>query len=576
MASLDMHFTLARWLSPGRVVLSLVIAVLCVWVLFFASRGFFSGDSGMKFAQAQSLTAQSLGSRDLVYDYQFDPHGRFFPYGDLVRRVGDHHQGIYSVLFTTVAGLGIALFGVHGLILLPLLGAILVAIGSLLVLRRQEYGLSTIAVALPAAVLFTPILFYASQFSEHTLATGLALMGLAAIAAPPSRQKRWAPMVAGAFAALAAAVRPEGYCVVASLGLVVFFQPHENWRDRLRDSALFLAGAVPLLLIYWGINSLSAATWDPVVTRNSDRSSSTKNALTMMIGEVKRASPRSWMAPFAGAILLSLVPRRRVGKLHLAIEWTMKWRLPVLHAVCGGVLAFVTWRAHSLGSGRTAVGLFAVTPVAAYGLLAGPWNPRSRNLWIFAVTFGLQVLALDKSGTAGGLQFGARLLMPALPVLVLLAATTAENDVRALWASRRAKGAALILSIPVVALFIMSAWTNYDGIGEPLKIADGGWQATVAASTSEPDVIVTRRWWESQVMAPVLLSGKRLYDARGNPRALISRLADRGVKRFVLVGGGPSDIPLSHGKIARLIKKKTGWLQIRIMEIQSQRPPKRL
>ncbi|MEO7729772.1 MAG: hypothetical protein ABIY55_02285 [Kofleriaceae bacterium] len=59
--------------------------------------------------------------------------------------------------------------------------------------------------------------------------------------------------------------------------------------------------------------------------------------------------------------------------------------------------------------------------------------------------FTIQVIVLDRSGTAGGLQFGARYLSPLLPVLLLLAFGNADAAIRDAATPRRrdARGTAI-------------------------------------------------------------------------------------------------------------------------------------
>jgi hypothetical protein len=93
-------------------------------------------------------------------------------------------------------------------------------------------------------------------------------------------------------------------------------------------------------------------------------------------------------------------------------------------------------------------------------------------------------------------------------------------------------------------------------------IARGAAVATEHARAAKGDVVVTRRWWETQVLSPVILDGKRIFNIHGDPTPLLVRLRDRGVtdfafgayknQRFVLPGGGE----------AITVERWPGWLEI--------------
>src|SRR5688500_16393478 len=120
-----------------RLVLAAAALALAIWVLFFATRGLLSGDSGVKLAQAHALWDTSFTSRALPYDHELDPQERFFPYGEFVRKVEGERQGIYSLTFTALAAPLIGLFGLAGTMMLGLAGGIAILLGVDLLLGRM-------------------------------------------------------------------------------------------------------------------------------------------------------------------------------------------------------------------------------------------------------------------------------------------------------------------------------------------------------------------------------------------------------------------------------------------------------
>jgi hypothetical protein len=442
-------------------------------------------------------------------------------------------------------------------VVLPLLGGLLIGLGTWLALRRAGCHPATRAAAVAVSLLATPVVFYASQFAEHTVAAGLILCALALLCGEPRHGGATIAAI-GALTALAATIRPEGYCAVASVGLAVALRSHVSFGARAREGLLYVAGALAVLGAYWALNWGLSGTWDPLVARNAPTDSSWANARIMLVGEVPGAGMVPWFLPWVVAAAVGIAAAGRLPGV---------WRVAV-HAAVALWALYVAWQAIDLGTGRTMAGLFAVTPLAAYGLLAGVRSDRARPLWLFAVTFTVQVLHLDKSGTAGGLQLGARLLMPALVALVVLAAMAAEAD----WRSLRRRWASALALAPAVALLALSGYALARGLPPAHDIAKNGEVTAARALASPGEVVVTRRWWESQVLAPVVLGGKRIYNIHGDSRPLLERLADAGVESFAYISRNDTRVPLSGGRVARSVERWPGWLEVQHVVIERADP----
>jgi hypothetical protein len=539
---------------------------LAVWALAVAPRGFFSGDSGVKLAQAHGLWMSGFASRALPYDHEVDPEERWFPYQrqDFTRVVDGERQGTYSVVFCGFVAVLVALFGLAALPVPALLGAWLMMWGMARAGLRSGLRPGLVLAATAFAGLATPVLFYAAQLAEHTLAAGLAVAAYALIA-PVKREpgavdgtvdtiQIW-PAAAGALAAVAATLRPEGYCVVAALGVSVALLPGLAVGMRVRHGLAYLAGAVPVLAGYWLINLASTGTWDPLVGANTGAHKAASSFFTMVLfwGELPRsAQPLSWLAMAA----LPLVAGVAAG--HAGSRTHGPWRAVrvVAHAAVGLVVAVVAVRAQDLATGRVLAGLFCVTPLLAYGLLAGPWQPRARAPWLVAVLFLVQLAVLPSGGNAGGLQLGARLLMPALPFLCLLAVMVVEDDLARL---ARVWQRALVCVAPL-ALAAVSVLGMARGLPQATTIARQGEETARNAAAAPADVIIARRGWESQLAAPALLSGKTLYEAPGDLRPLVERLYARGTRSFAVIDRRPVSLRLAGGRTARTAGATPGWL----------------
>lgn len=539
-----------------------VVLALVAWVALFAPRGFFSGDSGVKLVQAHGLWMSSFSSRALPYDHDLDPEERYFPYQreSFTRVVDGERQGTYSIVF---CGLVAALLGLFGMAALPIpgiAGALLVIWGLYRAGVRSGLRPVLTLAAVAAAALATPVLFYASQLTEHTFAAGLTIAAFALIA-PVKREPGTAdpsvdtiqiwPAAAGVLAALAATMRPESYCAVAALGVAVVLLPGLSLNMRVRHGLGYLAGCVPVLAGYWLLNLATAGTWDPLVTANSSAHKAASDYYTMVFfwGELPDTSrPLAWLALAALAALAGLVPPRLLGRMGGI----------ALRAAVAVAIAIAAWRAQSLATGRVLSGLFCVTPLLALGLLAGPWRPRNRAPWLVAALFLVQVAILPSGGNAGGLQLGARLLMPALPLLCLLAAFAIEDDLTALGARWQRALAGVVL----LALVALSLRGEGRGMYKATAIAYQGEVIAQSAAAAPGKVVIVRRGWESQLVAPVVLGGKSIYEASGSLVALADALYKRGERAFAVVDKKPITVRLSRGRQARTVKSVTGWLHL--------------
>ncbi len=550
--------------APGerarRLALALASVVLAVWVLGFASRGLLSGDSGVKLAQSHALWESGFSSRALPYDRALDRQGRFAPYGEFIRKVHGQRQGIYSVTFTALAAPLVGGFGMTGALVLPLLGALAILLGVDLLLGRMGASPWARAGGAIVTVAFTPLLLYSAQFAEHTPGVGLTLLALVlVIPRDPDRSSaavamRWRPAVAGALAAFAATIRPECYLTIATVGIALSARPGRlELKARAIEAAWYIGAALLVLGAWWGVNLWLSSTWDPLVTFQKAAPDRWANVQKLMIGEVKH-DPGPWLLLPCLALAAALVPHHVLrGLPALALRLGL-----------GVALLWLAWRVRVEIKGRTLIGLFSVTPIALYGLLASPWQPRWRQVWVFAVLTTVSIIGLNKSNDAGGLQLGARLLLPALPALIALAAASVDDDFRARrWVALRVTPLFAPTALLVGTIFMIAR-----GMPPAYQIALNGERAADAVAAAPGRAVVTRVWWESQVLSPVLFAGKELYLVGRDPTPILEALAARGDTEVVVINKGPILIPLSNGRVARTRTSWKAWMEIHDVVIE--------
>jgi len=525
--SMDARAALRR-VGARRLALAVAAVVLSVWVLGFASRGLFSGDSGVKLAQAHGLWDSKFTSRALPHDHEVDPRERWFPYGEFKRKVDKRWQGVYSLPYTAITAPLVAAFGMTGSLVLALAGGILILVGMDRVLARMGASPPARAAAAIFTVGLTPLLFYSAQLAEHTPAVGLTILALAYVLTGDDGTKV-RPMVAGALVAFAATLRPECYIAVATVGLALSARPGVALRPRAIEGAWYVAGALAVLLPFWGLNLLVSDTWDPMVTFQKAAPDRLANVRRMLVGDLK-GSAGPWPAALVVAVLAGLVP----------------WRSWIARLVAGVALIWLAWTLQAHATGRTLMGTFSLTPLAAYGLVACAWRPRWRAVWIFAVLTAAAILVLNKSNDAGGLQLGARLVLPALPALLALAAAAIDDDVR----SRRFANLVAPAVLAIVSVVMLAR-----GFPPAYRIAAQTEAAAELAQAAPGEVVITTVWWHSQVLTPALFEGKQLYlIGKKQLPDLLDALSKHGHREVLFVDHGEVSLTLPSGLVARTVQ----------------------
>ncbi len=530
-------------------------AAVVVWVYGFTPRAPFSGDAGTKLIQAQSLWDAGYAARSVSYDYALDPDGTYFPLGEaFVRRDSGKHKVVYSVVIASLAAPTVGLAGEDGVPIVPLLGTLLLALALMRVLRRYESPVWVIGLVEIAALVFTPVLLYSFELSAHTLAAGLVTLAFSFLIDPESRR---GALWAGALAAGAATVRPEGYLALAALGLGVAAMPATGLHMWLRRCLLYAAGAVPVVLAYWAINYVSTGAVVPTIASATRLEPDVwKSVTTQLITELPHAKLWTWMIPFVVVIGVGLVPRRWLGDRY-------RWIAVTGAAV---VVSVFVYRAQELSEARTLSGLLAVTPLVLLGLARGPLAADTRAAWVASIVFIALVVLLEPTGLAGGLQLGSRYLVLVVPMLMVLAARLIVEVAREARPLARAA-----VAVAVLIVFALQARGMYSARGLPktMEITRKGAAVIALAKASPSQVVVTRRYWESRVLAQLVLAGKRLYTVQGDiGAALVERLAARGVSRFLYTGGETLAIPLQDGRWARTQSLDKGWIYLQEVRIE--------
>ncbi|MDR5710373.1 MAG: hypothetical protein QN140_11190 [Armatimonadota bacterium] len=382
-------------------------------------RAFWSPDSGLRFLQVEALVRQGYRRVSIPYPgARFDPGARYLPFGDwfLVRR-GGQLCVVYPPYFPALASLPYRALGFAGLLVLPLAGAVAVLRIIAHLQKASEPPWPALAVL---AVLSTPLAVYGLLFWDHAPAAGLGA-GAAALVTAAGWQKRDAPaFLSGLLAGLGLWLRTEMYLFTVALMLAA-------WRVFGRRVAAWVAvGALVPALAVWTLNlhlfghPLGLKGEAAVGARVAE----VRSAAQAVEGWAKRRllvaydllisteQPQNGEQP--ERIGPSLAVSGAVVAGSALLTWGA-WSRDVARILVGAGVA-VLGPVYAAVTGQHLMGLLPTMPfVAALPLAVGNPSPEVRYPLLVGSLYFAAVLA---TASVGGLQWGPRYLLPAIPLIV--------------------------------------------------------------------------------------------------------------------------------------------------------------
>ena len=223
-----------------------LVALLSVLYLAFlvssAQPGvFFSSDGGIKYLVVKQLTE----GHGFKYMYLPQPQwvqqiwaNGFFPFKPpFLYSSPNGYLFVFAPGFQIISSFFYAHFGNPGLLVIPVLSALLLWLSFVVLLRRCGVDPSRMAIGLFILVFCSPLTIYGATYWEHMTAILLLFCGLSFLVKPPSGAIEAIGM--GLLSGLAAWFRPESIImdVLYGLGLVYLFI-----RERKVGTLWFLSG----------------------------------------------------------------------------------------------------------------------------------------------------------------------------------------------------------------------------------------------------------------------------------------------------------------------------------------------
>ena len=551
--------------TPGRLAALIITAVTVAELVLIGTvlnpRTFFSGDAGVKYLQADALVRNRWHSLAVTEPgAAIDPESRFsaLTSNQFARRgPSDPFYGAYSELFTVPVSVCLALFGLRGLYVVPLLAGVGTMILTYRLSARTAPRLAWLAPALIGAC--SPMFFYSVELWEHTLAVlcTTASVWLGVSATERSTAMRYA--LAGLLLGLGIAVREELYAMLVA-GLVAV-----AWIERPRRiPAAFAAGVGALigLVPHWLLKQIE-------VGRPARKS-------VMRVAEVAGVASVQPAEPLRAALWL-IVPPWPVWVMTLALLIGVRAILPRLAPrqrpplAVGLAAAIAAWATVGAGSvwgkwQRPDALIEAYWPalfllIAGVPLASGRAHREIRMLLavsaVFAATICVAALLANSTAPAGSEQWGPRYLLAAMPLLA--AAIVFALERRREWAPR--------LGLPtgiVVATFCVLALAGLvvEGQGiRALRQAKLEYEQVVAATEAidRQQVVVSDIWWFPMVVASIVQDRPVLAAdvfTSGPTSDLLPILQTRGIRALTFVSSDGSSAAAAQALAA------AGWTEV--------------
>lgn len=502
---------------------------------------FFSSDVGLRFLQVRELAANGWQSFAISYPGRgVDPELRHVPWYYAFSLIDGQIFLNISPFLPLVASWLYALLSVPGLALVPVLGSVFSALAVLSMARSAQLPGArwTFVIALAA----TPLLFYSAVLWDHSLGAALGAWAAAGIALWLAQRRHGQPgnlkplLLAGVAAGLSLGQRPEMYVFSAALGVGFVIA---GWPVRWRPVVALAVGGLLGAALVWSLNAWwsghplgmgVAPHFSGYGAPPTFRVASAAVApLTRITRFLAHAEPRADGVARAAALLAAGCA------LVLAATVTRRWRGPLLLAgmalATAGYILFVP-----IALNNTLIGLVATLPLivlslAALALSVETAEPQRSVQRFAALTTALFLAAMFIFWPGyGGLQFGARYLLPAVPLLVFLAFGGYQVARRTL--AGRQRSAFTLLAAALLALSLV-----LQGLGVRRIFVDHEPHTAIRAGLEAlpGPIILTNHVFMPSFMTSIGNKSFVYVRDEADLAALLERLADAGVSQTGVV-----------------------------------------
>lgn len=536
--------------SGGR--LSGVLAAACVLAVYLVvfyvmpKHVFWSPDEGGRFIELRSIgwdggLAYSIPypGRHLDPEYRFYPTPRVYPELEADGSV----RLPWPIWFPLLSRIAFAVFGLTGIYLIPLLSGWGIALVCGWVTAKLGSPLAPLTILVVG--LASPVFFYSMTFWEHTLASLLALIGVAIVVVAGGR----APALFAAlpFVLAACVLRLEMFALLPVILLAV---PICNLRARIgggaasgarrvRQQPVMLAGAAAIVVMIaafllsfppwrWGFVSGPRMRWEGLAFLPRIPG----GLLEVIINTANNHGPSVDPAWSSFALLAAVTIAIAAFSRRPGIEATLLFPAFVF------VLGLSGWILRSPEEYRAMHGILPIAPYLALGwyVLPSAWRKPDRARLLMALQAALYMLSgiaaiilfyVGSRGLQSTLEWGQRYLLTIYPLFAILAVLAFGTY----WRSSRPRAQ----RIAFAALFVVAVWIGFQfqlrGLGSLYRNREllAAWDRELRV----PHPVVTDLWWLPTAVAD-LSTSRDLFVARDRPALgeWIATAQRHGVRTF--------------------------------------------
>jgi hypothetical protein len=522
-----------------------------------SDRIFISPDTGLRYLQVR--TFEEYGWRQGIVPYpglQFDPGMRFVPYYFAYSRYGDGLLLMISLFFALTVAAMRTLFGPAGIVIVPVIGT-LVAAASVAGLW-QLAGFRHARWLFWGTALATPLLFYSLTLWDHSIGVGLSTLGVY-LAARALEDRRWIwPAGAGFAIALAVLQRPDVGPMAIALGGALLATTWRRWRLPVYYGIGGLFGLLVMapLNVMWAGHPLGVViarpylgylsnTYNPFASYWENVELTRAAVATRQLLAVEAGQPLTLVAALllvAGSVFLAIV--LRMPPLH---------RRSLLYGsfamiVAGTILGLLPARYGQVN------GIFTTLPLFGLALAYVEHPEQGVRVYrlVFLAAWLYVILTLLVVRAPGGIQWGGRYLLPAVPLLFFLALYAVVAFSRQMQPAE-----ARALNRVAAVLVILSLLVQVAGVRAMFRAKADLKQWQTGIGSLEAEVILTN----SSIFASYMtgLDEKIFFyvDNEAEVALLAERLAAQGEDRFAFV-----PFPLPPGAPPVTIPEQAGSVQI--------------
>jgi hypothetical protein len=446
--------------------LLLSICLYITGLYFISSLVFFSSDSGLRYLQIKQLQVNHWQTYAIDYPgIVIDPDLEMVPYYYAYSIINNAIYLNITPFFPLLSSIFDHVLGLMGLALVPVISGIMIGWGiyKLSVINQLPYPNAMFW----ASIIATPVLFYSVQLWDHSLGVALAVWAVYFVDRGMKESHNRSIIVGGFLMGIGLGQRPELYAFAIALGLCVV--GITNFKQL--KSILFIFGGGIGVLPVWLFQYLTVGHPLGIIIANSFFEYGVPDEHPFP-GEFRQNLPRTQVIghflyqinkeqPVLTVISLILI---LFGMYYLFISLRKTYQknmflLGTILLIFGYSICFI------ISFGNAIQGFISTFPLIGFAIAFIPGKNISNDmLWktykFISLLVGMFfVIMLMLWPADGGFQWGARYLLPAYPLLLIMASFVYREHIRAISHKQHRT-----FKLGVISMLIMSVIMQIGGL----------------------------------------------------------------------------------------------------------------